>query len=79
MLISKQITVYAIKCDVCGKLYEYIVNEDGDRNSWSSDTTWFEDKILESHGWGYGNDNEHYCPKHWEWKMTRKEDKNSKK
>ncbi len=64
MIVDKQITVHAIKCDVCGILLEWS-DED---SSWVEDTEWLDDEALKESGWEEDEQkDEHYCPDHWEW------------
>ena len=63
MIVDKQITVHAIKCDVCGILLEW----SDEHNPWVEDTEWFEES-LDNSDWEQDIDSEeHYCPDHWEW------------
>ena len=60
MILSKQQTVYALKCELCAELYEY----SDEYSPWTSDKEWFDDK-AES-GWEEIDDKD-YCPDHWQW------------
>ena len=62
MIVQQEITVHAIKCEVCDKLFHCLGE---DYSPWVEDTEWIDDALPDS-DWGIEED-KHYCPSHWEW------------
>lgn len=68
MIKEKQITVKAIACDVCEKLYEY----SDEYSPWAEDAEWFGQ--FPEGGWEQNEEQtEHYCEDHWQWSDDDKE------